>query len=326
MKAKATAAMARNLGPSALSGKHVETKTVENFSRPSRLSPRSRERLYIFGEGERQSGLGSGQFNRPTEASKSTDHITSDKPLDQQQIGECSRAAIARRRNFAPWSEEAAKMKILVEDIRLESRENRESELNVLRGVVFDLSEDDRAKIYSIFCDSAATTYVINLRWWDEKTAEYIAHKIEFALWSLVGGFNGITIDGGEHTGILPIGMQRARHFTIPGEWRDDIKVGAVYELLFKLREKWPVVFSEDRPVPLKIKIADDIIAEFPRVNTRVVKMALGFHCRAERYLKALIERLPRVDLNFKSVGRVTPEQVAIAKRYLGTVFEEIAP
>ena len=222
-------------------------------------------------------------------------------------------------------------MKILVENIRLESRERRENEFNVMRGVVFDLSEDDRGKVYSIFCDSAATTYNVVLSGWDEVVAKDIARKIEHSLWRHVGGFNGITIDGGEHIGLdLPLYARwpgyPARHYTIPGEWRDDITIGAVYELLFKLPEMWPNTFDAKAPVPLKIGIFAEVVLALPERNSREIKMALGHYCRAEKYLRALIERIPRRNLRGQEVGTVTPEQVAIAKRYLGTVVEEIAP
>lgn len=211
---------------------------------------------------------------------------------------------------------------ILVEGIRLESRSGTPDDFSILRGVVFDFNDADRAKVYSLYVDAAQ--FVIVLRAWDDDTAEYIAHVVQNSLWKHLGGAGGISVDGGPVCGQVRIGERRYRQFTIPGEWREDITPSRVYEVLFEIRKRWPVAFSNERSSPLKIKIFDDICAAFPKTNTREIKMSLGLHCRSDRYLRALIERLPRLDLDGHVTGEVTMDQVQIARRQLGTeILEE---
>ena len=64
---------------------------------------------------------------------------------------------------------------------------------------------------------------------------------------------------------------------------------------------------------PLAIGIHKTLLERFPDLDKGQVRTAMHFHTGTTRYLKALVEGAPRLDLDGNASGVVTAEQQAVA-------------
>jgi hypothetical protein len=90
---------------------------------------------------------------------------------------------------------------IVVEGVRLSSRYNRQSELDLLTRVIMALDADQRRRIGSIFVDSKGCAfYTIWFRPEDRDAADPVARAVADKLIELAGGYNGVDwyCDGSE--------------------------------------------------------------------------------------------------------------------------------
>lgn len=195
-----------------------------------------------------------------------------------------------------------------IHGIDIESRYEQSSELELMRAVIWDLPPKIREQINSVYVDSKATaTFFITIKKWKNELATEIGSLFDRSLRQRLGGHNGI---------IITVNRQNAeRTYCVPGAWDESCDVAGAYQILHKLRERWPMVFGE--AVPLKIGIFADILKAL-KCNPRELKIALGFHCRSESYLRNLKRKAKRVDLNGHEVDEVTPGQAALAQHQLG--------
>lgn len=76
--------------------------------------------------------------------------------------------------------------------------------------------------------------------------------------------------------------------------------------------EKFPAVFVQGGPRPLKIGIRDDLLAALPETPP-FLGIAIGFYCNSRAYLEACVAGVPRVDLGGNPCGTVTPAEAAHA-------------
>jgi hypothetical protein len=202
---------------------------------------------------------------------------------------------------------------IRIEGITLSSRYAQGHELELLRAVIFDLSSEQRGKIDTLDCDSKSTaSFLCRVKKWNDSEAAEIAAALENSLFNRLGGHNGIAVVSENRRDTL--GKYHYRN----GIWRDDVSIGGSMVLLDQLRDKWPAVFSSNDPQPLKVGIHNDILAALPGTNPAELRIALDFITRAEKYLRAIVARRPRRNLEGRKKGTVTPHQVDVAKRQLG--------
>jgi ProP effector len=88
-------------------------------------------------------------------------------------------------------------------------------------------------------------------------------------------------------------------------------------ETLRRLREKYPLCFPEENPLPLKIGILKDIFADMPedskfsRINLR---KALAFYTRSKKYQRALTTCPHRYDLNGNEAEPISEEHRTAAR------------
>ena len=77
--------------------------------------------------------------------------------------------------------------------------------------------------------------------------------------------------------------------------------------------------FPKDSPDtrPLKLGIAEDIIAEHPELKPGAVRRFLAIYCNKQRYLTAIAAGRPRVGLDGVEVGPVTEANIGYANRVL---------
>jgi ProP effector len=68
---------------------------------------------------------------------------------------------------------------------------------------------------------------------------------------------------------------------------------------------------------PLAIGIHKQLMARKPELDKNKVRAALHGHTASSRYLKALTEGAPRLDLDGQPAGEVTAEQQAVAVKTL---------
>jgi ProP effector len=98
-------------------------------------------------------------------------------------------------------------------------------------------------------------------------------------------------------------------------------RTGVIIELLC---ERFPQTFSRHSPRPLKVGVyADALAALGGAVRPRDLKSALGAYTGNARYLRALTAGAPRIGLDGKPAGTVTPEGEAIAKTRLAESVRE---
>ena len=92
-------------------------------------------------------------------------------------------------------------------------------------------------------------------------------------------------------------------------------RIASVIKLLC---ERFPQTFSRRAPKPLKVGVYADILAALgDTVQLRDLKSALGAYTSNARYLRALTGGAPRIGLDGKPAGTVTPEEEAVARRRL---------
>lgn len=76
-------------------------------------------------------------------------------------------------------------------------------------------------------------------------------------------------------------------------------------EALRIARKIWPQLFSVSDPLPLKIGIHKEMI-DADLIPATIVKIALRYFVKQDRYLEALTEGTTRIDSKGHRVGRVT--------------------
>jgi ProP effector len=80
------------------------------------------------------------------------------------------------------------------------------------------------------------------------------------------------------------------------------------------LREKYPLCFSKENPLPLKIGIIKDIFAVLPPDISRLsVRKALARYTKSPEYKQALKTCPHRYDLNGNEAGIVSEEHKSAA-------------
>jgi ProP effector len=80
---------------------------------------------------------------------------------------------------------------------------------------------------------------------------------------------------------------------------------------------KYPLCFSKEEPLPLKIGILKDIFADMPedsKFSRRSIRNALAFYIRSKKYQSALTTRLHRYDLNGNETEPISEEHKAAAR------------
>jgi ProP effector len=86
------------------------------------------------------------------------------------------------------------------------------------------------------------------------------------------------------------------------------------------LAERWPACFAvyERRRQPLKVGIHDDILAAATdAVTANRIRIALRRYCGSAGYLFALRQGAARIDLTGTTVGAVTADEAAKARKVL---------
>jgi ProP effector len=203
---------------------------------------------------------------------------------------------------------------MIIRGIKVKSLFKHPSELELLRAVIWDIPRAERDKILEIISsdEKASANFKIVLANWDNDfSSSLLAELIETILIHRLGGHNGVTVAFRKRDKMW---LKVSR----PPRWDDNCNIAGAYQILHTIRERWPDIFSAESPVPLKIGIYRDILKEL-NCNPRDLKIALGLHCRSEKYLKALkLSGARRLDLNGNVVEEVTREQAALAKRQLG--------
>src|SRR6516162_11725522 len=92
-------------------------------------------------------------------------------------------------------------------------------------------------------------------------------------------------------------------------------RTGAIIELLC---DRFPQTFNRNAPKPLKVGVYADVLAALgDTVQLQDLKSALGAYTSNARYLRALTGGAPRIGLDGKPAGTVTPEDEAVARRGL---------
>ena len=101
-------------------------------------------------------------------------------------------------------------------------------------------------------------------------------------------------------------------------------RTGAIIELLC---DRFPQTFNRNAPRPLKVGVyADALAALDDTVQLRDLKSALGAYTSNARYLRALTAGAPRIGLDGKPAGTVTPEDEAVARKRLAESVKREAP
>ena len=93
------------------------------------------------------------------------------------------------------------------------------------------------------------------------------------------------------------------------------------------LCERFPKTFSRYDPRPLKIGVHAELLAALAgTIEPRDLKSALPAYTSNMRYLRSLTAGAPRIGLDGKPVGTVTPEDEAVAKKRLAELATAAAP
>lgn len=85
-------------------------------------------------------------------------------------------------------------------------------------------------------------------------------------------------------------------------KWRD------YQNVCTRLRLKYPKAFVPMHCSPLKIGISDELVAQNPDMDARMIRRFLRFYCSHSNYLIALTKRRMRVGLDGKSVEAIAPD------------------
>jgi ProP effector len=92
--------------------------------------------------------------------------------------------------------------------------------------------------------------------------------------------------------------------------------------LLKEFQEKFPAFRDY---LPLAIGIDKQLIAQFPELNRKILRMALGIHTGSSRYLKGMEKATVRFDLDGNAGDEVTAEHRAHAAQVLRERFKKSA-
>jgi ProP effector len=92
--------------------------------------------------------------------------------------------------------------------------------------------------------------------------------------------------------------------------------------LLVRLYKEFPV-FHDYRPLAIGVHKA--LMARMPELAKVQVRMALQNHTAKTRYLKALVQGVPRLDLDGNPVGEVTADQQSTAALTLRDRYKKAA-
>jgi len=104
-----------------------------------------------------------------------------------------------------------------------------------------------------------------------------------------------------------PASKRKARH---------EVAIG----VLLMLRRRWPQTFARLNARarrPLKVGIAGDLLAALPDIPPALISIALAIYANSASYFAACIEGAPRIDLDGKSAGVVSPDEAAHARAQL---------
>jgi len=100
------------------------------------------------------------------------------------------------------------------------------------------------------------------------------------------------------------------------------LKVTVKEMLVNELVVIYPDCFSLRSPQPLKFLIRDDILADHPELDERILKQAMKRYCGNKEYLEASVkEGVQRIDLSGKEVGEVLDKD----KSYINARLKSIA-
>jgi ProP effector len=100
-------------------------------------------------------------------------------------------------------------------------------------------------------------------------------------------------------------------------------RIAAIIELLCN---QFPRTFSCSGPQPLKVGVYADVLAALgDAVQPRDLQSALRAYTSNGRYLRALTAGTPRIGLDGKPAGTVTPEDEAVAKARLAELAKGTA-
>lgn len=98
--------------------------------------------------------------------------------------------------------------------------------------------------------------------------------------------------------------------------------IHAARALLKEFQEKF-LAFREY--MPLAIGIDKQLMAQFPELNRKVLRIALGIHTNSLRYLKEMEKATVRFDLNGDTADEVTATHRAHASQTLRERFKKVA-
>jgi len=103
------------------------------------------------------------------------------------------------------------------------------------------------------------------------------------------------------------------------------LTVQLAYSLLGnELPQYYPQCFNKKALKPLKVGINDDIQAEHPELDERVISMALTIHCRHKLYLQAFTEGSHRINLLGEEITPVDAEEIEHSQILLQQMAEKI--
>ncbi len=86
-------------------------------------------------------------------------------------------------------------------------------------------------------------------------------------------------------------------------------KIDNYVEVLEILKKELPQCFKRgDEKLPLAVGILESVLKHFEndmRFDSLTLKKAIALYCKGTKYLSAVIEGAPRIDMNGKTVSRV---------------------
>lgn len=90
-----------------------------------------------------------------------------------------------------------------------------------------------------------------------------------------------------------------------------------VLNLIQALATYDPKLFSYEKPVPFKVGIAKDVMAQAPFLKKPLIRRAFRDMTRRSKYLAACRAGAPRYDIHRQVCGVVTPAEAAYAQGQL---------
>ena len=83
-----------------------------------------------------------------------------------------------------------------------------------------------------------------------------------------------------------------------------------------RLAELFPACFGKPER-PLKVGIAQDIMARQPDLDVHAIRVALAAYCSKASYLAVIVEGAVRIDLDGNAAGTVDAGQAGYARKQL---------